>query len=165
MPVTSNAPWRSGKASLYEGGIRVPMIVRWPGEAKSGLEVAEPVVLADWFATLEACCLGESTKSDGIDLRPLFQSGTATLGREEFFFHYPHYYHQPPTTPCSAVRQGLWKLIEYYEDGRHELYHLGKDPGEQVDLASERPEQVEKLAGRIDHWRERLGAREPKPNQ
>ena len=164
VPVTDNAPLRSGKGSLYEGGIRVPLLVRWPGVTARGAECATPVLLADLFPTL----LGAGTTSanatavDGIDLRPLFKNPTTTLPREALYFHYPHYY--ATTTPAGAVRAGDWKLIEYFEDSRVELFDLKNDPGEQKDLARSEPARAARLRARLAQWREDVGARMPAAN-
>jgi arylsulfatase A-like enzyme len=145
QPVTNNAPLRSGKGALYEGGIRVPLIVRVPGQTSAGKTCDEPVVVMDLFPTL-LLAAGVSlpgTKLDGVDLSPVLKDPTAKLGRDALFFHFPHYY--PTTTPVSAVREGDWKLLEYFEDDHVELYHLSEDVGERRDLAAERPEKANQL--------------------
>jgi arylsulfatase A-like enzyme len=158
-PVTSNAPLRSGKGSVYEGGIRVPLIVKWPGITSPGRECHEPVMLADLFPTLARFDGPTATTLDGIDLMPLLQNPSARLGREALYFHFPHYH--PTTTPVSAVRAGDWKLLEYFEDGRLELYNLARDPSEQTDLASRERERVSALRTRLDQWRRAVGAELP----
>ena len=163
-PVTSNAPLRSGKGSLYEGGIRVPLIVRWPGVTPAAAECQEPVVLMDLFHTLTATLSGEASKApaDGIDLKPLLQQPAGKLDRDALYFHYPHYY--ATTTPVSAVRTGDWKLLEYLEDGRIELYNLKDDPGEKTDLAPQMPDKAASILNRLHHWRTQAGAASPTPN-
>ena len=140
VPVTNNAPLRSGKGSLYEGGIRVPLMIRWPGVAQRGATCDEPVVLTDLFQTLLSVArLPPATKAaDGIDLAPLLKNPAAKLNRDALFFHYPHYYHT--TTPVSAIRARDWKLLEYFEDNHAELYNLRDDPSERRDLAKQMPE-------------------------
>jgi arylsulfatase A-like enzyme len=161
QPVTSNAPLRSGKGSLYEGGLRVPLLIRWPGGAGAGKVSAEPVVSTDLFATMgEAAGAAGSNPPDGISLGGVALGGVT--GREDLFFHYPHYY--PTTTPVSAVRSGDWKLLEYLEDGRVELFHLREDPGEQKDLAASMPQQAGRLKKKLEAWRTEIGARMPRPN-
>lgn len=164
LPVTSNAPLRSGKGSLYEGGIRVPLIVRWPGVTPPAAECQEPVVLMDLFHTLTATLSGEASKApaDGIDLKPLLQQPAGKLDRDALYFHYPHYY--ATTTPVSAVRTGDWKLLEYLEDGRVELYNLKDDPGEKTDLAAQMPDKAASILKRLHHWRTQAGVASPTPN-
>lgn len=164
--VTNNAPLRSGKGSAYEGGIRVPLIVRWPGVTPEGGQCETPVTSMDFYPTiLEA--LGEKTPPtdkvlDGLSLVPVLRDPKADLGREDLQWHYPHYYFN--TTPVSALRHGDWKLLEYYEDGRLELYNLKGDPYETTDLAATRPEIVKDLHQRLGAWRMEVGARLPEKN-
>ncbi|MFZ4768038.1 MAG: sulfatase [Roseimicrobium sp.] len=164
VPVTSNAPLRSGKGSLHEGGIRVPLIVRWPGVTPEAAECRQPVILMDLYHTLAATLSGGKPKepTDGIDLRPLLQNPDTKINRDSLYFHYPHYY--ATTTPVSAVRSGDWKLLEYLEDGRRELYHLKDDPGEQTDLAYRMPDKAASLRQQLHHWRTQVGAAMPRPN-
>jgi arylsulfatase A-like enzyme len=166
VPATNNAPLRSGKGSLYEGGIRVPLLVRWPGITPRGAECSEPVSLADLFPTLtRALAPGASMEGitlDGVDLAPLLKDPAAKLERDPLYFHYPHYY--PTTTPASAVRAGDWKLIEYFEDGRTELFNLRNDPAERVELAAREPARVAELRAKLEHWRRDVGAQLPRPN-
>ncbi len=167
VPVTSNAPLRSGKGSLYEGGLRVPLIVKWPGVAPTGAECDEQVVLTDLFYTLAAATgLPRPTNSppDGVDLSPLLRKPDAKLDRDALYFHYPHYYHAPPSTPAGAVRAGPWKLIEFFEDNRVELYHPRDDPAEQRDLSRTQPETVGRLRQQMHDWRKQVGAAMPTPN-
>lgn len=164
VPVTSNAPLRSGKGSLYEGGIRVPLIVRWPGVTPAAAECQEPVVLMDLFHTLTAALSGKPPEepADGLDLKSLLQNAETTLKRDSLYFHYPHYY--ATTTPVSAVRSGDWKLLEYLEDGRRELYYLKDDPGEQTDLAHRMPDKAASLLKQLHEWRTEVRAAIPTPN-
>jgi arylsulfatase A len=165
MPVTNNAPLRSGKGSLYEGGIRVPLIVRWPGVTPAGAECQEPVVLMDLFHTLRTAVTPAAVPSadaDGLDLAPLLKDPGAKLGRESLYFHYPHYYET--TTPVSAVRAGDWKLLEYLEDHRVELFNLRDDPGERDDLTAQMPQKAAKLTARLHAWRQSVDAAMPKAN-
>ncbi len=161
-PVTSNAPLRSGKGSLYEGGIRVPLIIRWPGLTEPGRECHQPVILADLFPTLVEKESADGVLLDGVDLKPLLKNPAAHWERDALFFHYPHYY--ATTTPVSAIRSGDWKLLEYLEDGRRELYHLKSDPSEKNDLAPAEPARAAALRTRLDQWRREVGARMPVPN-
>ncbi len=164
VPVTNNAPLRSGKGSCYEGGIRVPLTIRWPGVTSQGTECDEPVVVMDLFPTLLAAAglAPAEVELDGLDLRPLLENPAAKLDRDALFFHYPHYY--PTTTPVSAIRAGPWKLLEYFEDDRVELYRLNEDLGEATNLAAQFPEEAKQLCERLHNWRQDVGAALPSLN-
>lgn len=173
VPATNNAPLRSGKGSLYEGGIRVPLIVRWPGLTPRGAECAEPVSLADLFPTLTrdfapAARPGATPASsddvplDGVDLASVLKNPATRLNRDALFFHFPHYHAN--TTPVGAVRAGDWKLIEFFEDNRAELYNLHTDPREQTDLAAGESARVAILQTQLARWRREVGAEFPRPN-
>lgn len=167
VPVTDNHPLRSGKGTLYEGGLRVPLIVKWPGVTTAGSESREPVILTDLFRTLIAATqtpLPAMLPGDGSDLTPLLRNPRATLSRDALYFHYPHYYHAPPSTPVSAVRAGDWKLLEFFEDQHGELYDLKADPGEQQNMATRMPEKVAELRRRLQEWRQSVNAALPRPN-
>ena len=140
VPVTSNWPLRSGKGALYEGGIRVPLLVSWPGVTSAGQVCHEPVVTMDLFSTLLAAAHAApgDVPLDGVSLLSVLKEPASKLDREALYFHYPHYYHT--TTPASAIRLGDRKLVEFYEDGRTELYNLRDDLGESHDLASSQPQ-------------------------
>lgn len=158
--VTTNHPLRSGKGSLYEGGIRVPLIVRGPGIAK-GAVCRETVITNDLFPTIAEIAGGrDHGRHDGVSLAPLLTEPGAKLKRSELFFHYPHYY--PTTSPVSAVRSGDWKLLEYLEDGRIELYHLADDPSEENNLADRSPDKATELRERLENWRRSVGAQMPR---
>ncbi len=130
---TTNAPLRSGKGSLYEGGIRVPWIVHWPGVTKPGSVSQQQISSQDLYPTLLEIA-GATDQAhwnenvDGVNLVPLFKDPAAELDRDALYWHFPHYY--PTTTPVSAVRAGDWKLIEYFEGDRVELYNLRDDLSE-----------------------------------
>ena len=162
-PCTNNFPLRSGKGSLYEGGIRVPLLVRCPG-AKAG-ERTLPVTTCDLFFSLLAAA-GLSPEADlprdGIDLSGVVRDAQTTVSRETLYWHYPHYYET--TTPVSAVRAGDWKLLEYFEDGRRELFQLRDDPTEMQDLAATMPEKVAELSKQLLAWRSEVDAKLPRPN-
>jgi len=166
VPATNNAPLRSGKGSLYEGGVRVPLLVRWPGLTPRGGECAEPVSLADLFPTLTGALAPRAAPGgiaiDGIDLTPVLKTPSAKLARAALFFHYPHYY--ATTTPASAVRARDWKLIEYFEDRRVELFNLRHDPEEKTDVAAREPARVAELRATLEHWRGEVGAQVPRLN-
>ncbi len=140
---TSNHPLRAGKGTLYEGGLRVPLIIRWPGRTRAGSVTHEPVCSQDFFATLsEGLDLSteEAQPQDGYSLLPLLQNPTEHLMRNELYWHYPHYYTR--MTPASAIRHGDWKLIHYYEGDRVELYRLDNDLSESNNLAQQEPERA-----------------------
>lgn len=166
VPVTNNAPLRSGKGSCYEGGLRVPLIVSWPGITPAASVCDEPVVLTDLFYTLvEATSCGSraaASTADGVDLTSLLRNPSGALDRDALFFHFPHYY--DTTTPVSAVRCRDWKLLEFFEDDRAELYNLACDPGERVNLAEQRPEKASELRQLLGAWRDSVNASRPRQN-
>jgi arylsulfatase A-like enzyme len=129
-----------------------------------GAVCAEPVILTDLFHTcLNVAGLPAAPKpADGIDLLPVLKDPTAKLDRAALFFHYPHYYHT--TTPVGAVRARDWKLLEYFEDNRVELFNLAVDVSEKKDLVREMPEKAAELRQRLHAWRESVDAAMPKPN-
>ncbi len=164
-PSTSNAPLRAGKGYLYEGGIRVPLIVRWPGATRPGSVCELPVSGQDLYPTvLDVAGLKPAPGQviDGESLVRLLE-GQGGLKRNALFWHYPHYSNQGGR-PGGALRHGDLKLIEHYEDGRRELYDLGRDPGERHDLASERPGDAARLHSLLDDWRQSVGGQMPSPN-
>jgi arylsulfatase A len=162
LAATYNGPLREGKGHLYEGGTRVPLIVRWPGVTKAGATCGVPVSSIDFFPTVvEACGIRSEVKGDGVSLAPLLKGGE--LKREALYWHYPHYSNQGGR-PGGAVRAGNYKLIEFYENGRRELYDLGKDVGESRNLIADKPEVAKGLAAKLDAWRKEVGARMPTPN-
>ncbi len=165
--VTDNYPLRSGKGSLYEGGTRVPLIVRWPGTTKAGSICSQPVSSIDFYPTILGMTglAGDSEHNanvDGLSLVPLLRDPTAGLKRDTLYWHYPHYY--PTTSPVSSIRRGDWKLLEYLEDRRVELYDLSKDISEQNNLAKAMPEKAEELRQHLDAWRNDVNAQMPAPN-
>ncbi len=164
-------PLRSGKANLYEGGIREALVVRWPGVTKPGSVCSEPVISVDFFPTfLEILGLENKAKKtiDGVSLVPLLaQSGS--LNREAIYWHYPHY-HSSSIGPCGAVRKGDYKLIEWFDEticgagNRFELYNLKKDIAEQNNLTKEMPEKTKELKQMLENWRNRVNAQMLTPN-
>ncbi len=136
---TSNAPLRAGKAYPYEGGTREPLIIKWPGTIKPGTTCSVPVCSIDFFPTLlEIAGVKPPVKVDGLSFVPLLQQ-TGSLHRDALYWHYPHYCWGGLIRPFGAVRAGPWKLIEFYEDMRVELYNLKDDLGETRDRAAEKP--------------------------
>jgi len=161
--VTSNVPLRAGKGTLYEGGIREPMIIKWPGVTKPCKTCDVPVTSTDFYPTMLEMAgqpLKPEQHQDGLSMVPLLK-GSGTIKRDALYWHYPHYHF---TTPAGAVRQGDWKLIEYYEDGRLELYNLKEDISETFNLAEKMPDKAQELKKMLLKWRESVGAKMPTPN-
>jgi len=164
-------PLRSGKANLYEGGIRVPLIVRWPGVVKPENTCGEPVISADFFATfrdiLQARDAGKGP-IDGVSLLPLW-TRTGSVNRPAIYWHYPHY-HGSGLGPCGAVRAGDYKLIEWFDESIHadrhrlELYNLKDDSGEQNNLAAKSSAKAEQMRRMLELWRRDVGAQTMSPN-
>jgi len=164
-------PLRSGKANLYEGGIREPLIVRWPGIVTPGSTCSEPVISVDFFPTFVEILGLENVITntiDGVSLLPLLtQSGT--LGRRAIYWHYPHY-HSSSIGPCGAVRAGDFKLIEWFDEticgpgNELELYNLKEDIGEQNNLAQRMPEKTRQLKNMLATWRNNVNAQMLTPN-
>ena len=163
--VTSNAPLRAGKGTLYEGGIREPMIVRGPGVVEPGSLCHVPVTSVDFFPTLlEMARVTPRVKDiDGVSLAPLLRR-QGRFQRDALYWHYPHY-HPGGATPAGAVRCGDYKLIESYEDGRLELYDLKADIGEENNLAGQMPEKAAELRQMLHEWLEAVNAQMPSPNR
>jgi arylsulfatase A-like enzyme len=161
---TSNLPLRGGKGWLYEGGIREPVMVRWPGVTRPNSTCSEPVISTDFYPTmLEMAGLPARPEQhvDGLSWVPLLK-GHKTNPRP-LFWHYPHYGNQGGS-PGSAVRDGDWKLIVWYEDNRCELYNLRKDIGEQYNVLNEHPEIAQRLAAELQTWLKETDAKLPSPN-
>ena len=164
LNVTSNAPLRSGKGFPYEGGIREPVIVRWPGVTEPGTLCDTPITSVDYFPTLCAAAgvrLPADRAIDGVNIKPLLtQSGT--LGRDALFWHFPHY--RGALGPYSIIRQGDWKLIKRYDENAFELYNLAEDESETRDLAGRMPQKVQELDVRLKTWLAGTHAKMPKEN-
>jgi arylsulfatase A-like enzyme len=161
---TCNAPLSEGKGWMYDGGVREPLIVRWPGVVAPGSVCNTPVTSPDFFPTcLEAAGLPLRPQQhvDGVSLMPLLRGGT--IDRDAIFWHYPHYSNQGGGPAC-AIRAGDWKLIEHFEDNRIELFDLRNDIEESIDLAPQMPDKAQKLHARLVAWRESVEAKIPKPN-
>ncbi len=168
---TDNAPLRSGKGSLYEGGTRVPLIVRWPGVTKAGSTCDVPTIHVDLFPTfaeIGKAAAPEGQPLDGESLVPLFRDAAASLKREAIYQHFPGYLGAGEntwrTTPVGLIEVGDWKLMEFFEDGRLELYNLKDDIGETKNLAADLPEKAKKLHAKMLMWREAIIAPMPTKN-
>lgn len=162
---TSNLPLRGGKGWMYEGGIREPMIVKWPGVTKPGSSCDVPVISNDFYPTmLDIAGVGRwsRNKVDGQSLVSLLKGGKK-LNRKAIYWHYPHYGNQGGS-PGSAVRAGDWKLIKFYEDGRFELYNLKEDIGEKNNLVDQLPKKTAELKAMLYKWLESVDAKMPSPN-
>jgi arylsulfatase A-like enzyme len=160
-PPTYNAPSRAGKGFVYEGGIRTPLIIRYPARLAPAV-IAEPVVLGDLCPTI--CALAKVPAPATLDFQDISPVlfGQKALGRP-LFWHQPHYMNQGGR-PAGVAREGDWKLIEQYEDGSLELYNLAQDPGESTDLAAAEPARVAALRGKLEAWRRSVGAEPTKAN-
>ena len=163
-PATHNGSTRAGKGFVYEGGIRTPLIIRFPGRL-AVREIAEPVVLGDICPTV--CALAKVSPpatQDFRDLSPLlFDSKSITPIPRALYWHQPHYMNQGGK-PAGVIREGDWKLIEQYEDGSLELFNLAKDPSEKTDVAATEPARVATLRGKLEAWRRSVGAEPAKAN-
>jgi arylsulfatase A-like enzyme len=169
--VTDNAPLRSGKGSLYEGGTRVPFIVRWPGVVPPGETNSVPAIHVDIFPTLldiTESAPPDNQVLDGESLQPLFRSSEGRLTRDAIYQHFPGYLGAGQgtfrTTPVGVIQVGPWKLMEFFEDNRLELYQLEEDPGEQTNLADQMPDKARDMHSRLVAWRARIQAAMPTPN-
>ncbi len=162
--IADNGPLRAGKGYLYEGGIREPFIVHWQGVTKPGTVCHVPISGTDMLPTILAMVDGESAASpcDGLDISSLFRGGTS-LERTALYWHYPHYSDQGGK-PSGAIREGDWKLLEFFEDGHLELYNLALDPGEQYDFSSSFADKAFELQSKLHSWRAGLHADMPRPN-
>jgi len=163
--VTSNAPLRAGKSTLYEGGIRVPLIVRYPNVVPAGTVCKTPTSNIDFYPTfcqLTAARQNPQHHCDGVSILPLLKNPNYQLNREAFYWHYPlDKPHFLGGHSSGAVRKGDWKLIEYFDTGQKELYNLAEDIGEKNNLAGTNPEIVAALHTRLKAWRKEVGAKIP----
>ncbi len=158
--VADNRPLRAGKGYLYEGGIRVPMIVRWPGVVKAGSECSQPVISMDFAPTFLKVAGLRSMPTDGTSLVNLFH-GANSVRRDAIYFHYPNYAWHGDNRLGAAVRSGDYKLIRNFDDGSTELYNLATDLSEQTDLAGEMPTLARSLNRRLERWLNNTGAAMP----
>jgi len=171
----SQRPWRAGKGSYYEGGIREPLVVYWPGVIAAGSVSDTPVIGLDFFPTFLAAAgvkRPDDKILDGVDLMPIL-SGSGEIKDRALYWYFPIYLQgykkhdletRDPifrTRPGSAIRYQEWKLIEYFEDGAVELFDLSKDKGERENLAEKMPLKVNELKAMLENWRQETGAKIP----
>ncbi|MFB6249130.1 MAG: sulfatase/phosphatase domain-containing protein [Salinibacter sp.] len=164
-PSTPNFPLRVGKGWMYEGGVRVPLIVYWPGVTEPGGVSDTPVTSTDFYDTIAEMTGTPVPGNQGTDGRspvPLLRQ-TGTIHRDRLYWHYPHY-HGAGNTPSGAVRSGPYKLVQYFATEEVELYNLYQDASEQRDVSDERPALTDSLLERLRSWRDQVGAQMPKPN-
>ena len=164
---TSNLPLRGGKGWVYEGGIREPFMIKWPGVTKPGSVSDVPVVSTDFFPTILEIAglpLRPELHLDGVSLTSILKGGAAPQ-RDAIYWHYPHYSNQGGF-PGGAIRMGDWKLIERYEDGRRHLYNLKDDIGERTDLAAKESERAAQMRAKLHAFYKRVDAKflQAKPN-
>ena len=180
IPSTSNSPLRDGMGHLYEGGLRVPLLVKWPGVVKAGSTNDTVVSCLDFFPTITEACSGSDKQLslDGVSLIPLL-NGAGQIARDALYWHFPHYNVNAGAKPGGAIRAGDWKLIEYYETtpydvsenaqagthtGRRELFNVNKNGGEGQNFFYEKADIAKDLAARLAKWREAVGAKMPTDN-
>lgn len=166
---TSNLPLRAGKGWLYEGGIRVPMIMSWKGKLPAGKEIHTPVISNDFFPTFldlsgNRHVLDAIENIDGISLKNWMMEPEKAAKRDALYWHYPHYGNQGGN-PGSVIREGDWKLIYFYESQKVELYNLKDDIGERNDLAGTQPELAEKMKTKLFDWLVATKAAFPRQNE
>ncbi|MDB6058239.1 MAG: sulfatase [Verrucomicrobiales bacterium] len=161
---TSNAPFRAGKGWLYEGGIREALVIKWPGMTKPNSQCETPVITMDFYPTILTAAGAPKNPQqhrDGVDLTPLLKGGS--IAERPLFWHYPHYGNQGGQ-PASAIRVGDWKLIEWMDLERTELFNLKDDVTEMHDLASANPKKFKELQAQLNQWRKDIGAVMPTVN-
>ena len=169
--ITDNTPLRGGKGTLYEGGVRVPFVARWPGKIPADVSSEEPIVHVDMFPTfMELAGVRRVDQAlDGVSILPALRDPSRVLKRDAIYWHFPGYLESyiPDrvwrTTPVSTIRRGDYKLLEFFEQDRLELYNLKQDLGEKHDLASQHPQLVAELHKQLSDWRSRTGALMARP--
>jgi arylsulfatase A len=162
---TVNTPLRAGKGSAYEGGVRVPLMIRWPGRTRPASTCDTPVIGIDLYPTvleMTGAVRERGQVIDGVSLAGLCR-GDRDWKRDALFWHYPHY-HAGGATPHSAIRWGDWRLVQFQEDEHFELYNLAKDVSEAEDLAGREPDRAIRIKHRLDNWRREVGAQMAIPN-
>ena len=164
---TDNSPLRANKGAYYEGGIRVPLIVRWPSKIKKGKLIDTPVISPDIYPTCLAAAnsnLKDGQICDGINLLPVIMENHK-IDRSSIYWHFPHYNGHPSSFPSSVIRKGEWKLIEAFDPSKVELFNLNDDISEKQDLAEIRTDIRDQLLSELNSWRKEVGAEMMKINQ
>ena len=158
---TDNRPLRGSKGTLYEGGVRVPLLARWPGRVPAGKTSDARVCSVDFLPTFAALAGAAAPQGvDGVDITAALE-GRPSPAREALYWHYPHYHVEKPS---GAILKGDWKLIEWFETGKTELFHLTADPDEANDLSATSPGKAAELLADLKAWRQNVGAQMPTPN-
>ena len=169
VEITHNAPLRGGKGQLYEGGIRVPLIIRWPDIVEPGTVSQVPVIGIDFYPTFLEITSGKVPDShilDGVSLLPVLKDANGSLDRNDLFWHFPGYLQSRQegswrTTPVGVIRSGDWKLLQFFETGKLELFNVVNDIGEHQDLSVEHPSKTQELLQKMEDWRHELKAEIP----
>lgn len=157
---TSNAPLRANKGSNYEGGLRVPAVIKWPGSGKGGRTSSVPITSTDFYPTILAAtgqALRPHQHVDGVNLTPLLR-GNGQVKREALFWHYPHYNRHPQNFPAGVIRSGDWKLMQAFETGEVSLFNLKEDIGETKNLALKHPKRAKRMLAKLKRWQQEVGA-------
>ena len=161
---SSNYPLRAEKGTIFEGGIREPLIIKWPAQIKAGRKSNRLISSVDFYPTFVELANGQLPKNqilDGESFTNSFNNNSTTNKERAIFWHYPVYHHD---IPASAVRKGDWKLIQFLNDNHLELYNLENDMGETTDVRVSNPDKVNELLGLLEEWRSKVGARLPVKN-
>jgi len=165
--VTSNAPLRTGKGDIYEGGVRIPTIIYAPNKTAKGVKIDEPIISMDYYPTLMelAGISSEKTRDQAVDGRSLASliGDDKSLDRDALYWHYPHY-HQEGGVPYSSIRYDDFKLIQNFENNTYELYNLQNDIGESVNVIDKYPEEFKLMKDKLDAWRQDVNAQYASPN-
>lgn len=161
-PITSNLGLRAGKGSPWEGGVRVPLLIDWPGLTKPGSVCPDPVITMDLAVTIANAAGSPLPKPvDGTDLQPALRG--EPLPSRPLCWHYPHY-HPGGASPYSAILLDGWRLVRFLEDGHEELYHIASDPAERTECSAQHPDRRARLATALDQWLAHTSAQSPRPN-
>lgn len=157
---TNNVPLRANKGSNYEGGLRVPAIIKWPGSGKGGRTSRVPITSTDFYPTILAAtgqALRPHQHVDGINLTPILR-GDGQVKRDALFWHYPHYNRHPQNFPAGVIRSGDWKLMQAFETGEVSLFNLKEDIGETTNLAAKQPKLAKRMLAKLKRWQQEVGA-------